>query len=152
MAANTSTQWTVDVFDAMMDLFFPSVLYCSVQIQHAEQWHFSCMLGFCSIVTVHQTLFCMWDSSVVRCVGLVTERSQVQIPAWVAGEFSSPGCMVYTELAPRWQQFHVAPAMPALKYTTLVDIQKTCYKKLVTHVEPHASTVSQLKRAENSTV
>ena len=24
------------------------------------------------------------------------------------------GCMVYTELAPGWQQFHVAPAMPAL--------------------------------------
>ena len=34
------------------------------------------------------------------------------------------GCMVYTELAPRWLQFHVAPAMPALKYTTLVEIQK----------------------------
>ena len=31
------------------------------------------------------------------------------------------GCMVYTELAPRRQQFHVAPAMPALKYTTSVD-------------------------------
>ena len=40
--------------------------------------------------------------------------------------------MVYTELVPRQQQFHVAPAMPALKYTTLVDIQKTHYKKLVT--------------------
>ena len=26
--------------------------------------------------------------------------------------------------------------MPALKYTTSVDIQKTRYKKLVTHVEP----------------
>ena len=24
------------------------------------------------------------------------------------------GCMVYTELAPRRQQFHVAPAMPVL--------------------------------------
>ena len=46
------------------------------------------------------------------------------------------GCMVYTELAPRWLQFHVAPAMPALKYTTSMDIQKTRYKKLVTHVEP----------------
>ena len=34
------------------------------------------------------------------------------------------GCMVYTELAPRWLQFHVAPAMPALKYTTSVDIKK----------------------------
>ena len=58
--------------------------------------------------------------------------------------------MVYTELAPRRQQFHVALAMPALKYTTSVGIQKTRYKKLVTHVESHASTVSLLKRAENS--
>jgi len=24
------------------------------------------------------------------------------------------GCMAYTELALKWQQFHVAPAMPAL--------------------------------------
>ena len=63
------------------------------------------------------------------------------------------GCMVYTELAPRWLQFHVAPAMPALKYTTSVDIQKeTRYKKLVTHVEPQASAVSLLKRAENSAI
>ena len=38
------------------------------------------------------------------------------------------------------------------KYTTSVDIQKTCYKKQVTHVEPHASAVSLLKRAENSTI
>ena len=45
--------------------------------------------------------------------------------------------MVYTELAPRRLQFHVAPAMSALKYTTSVDIQKTRYKKLVTHVESH---------------
>ena len=64
------------------------------------------------------------------------------------------GCMVYTELAPRWLQFHVAPAMPALKYTTSVDIQqqKNRYKKLVTHVEPQASAVSLLKRAENSAI
>ena len=39
------------------------------------------------------------------------------------------GCMVYTELAPRRQQFHVAPAMPALKYTTWVDIQQQQQKK-----------------------
>ena len=62
------------------------------------------------------------------------------------------GCMVYTELAPRRQQFHVAPAMPAPEYITSVDIQKTRYKKLVTHVESHASVVSLLKRAENSSV
>ena len=32
--------------------------------------------------------------------------------------------MVYTELAPRRQQFHVAPAMPAPKYTTSMDTQQ----------------------------
>ena len=42
-----------------------------------------------------------------------------------------------------------------LKYTTSVDIKKQNknkkrYKKLVTHVEPQASAVSLLKRAENS--
>ena len=37
--------------------------------------------------------------------------------------------MVYTELAPKRQQFHVAPAMPALKYTTSVDIKKKKKKK-----------------------
>ena len=60
--------------------------------------------------------------------------------------------MVYTEPAPRQQQLHVAPAMSALKYTTSVDIQKTRYEKLVTHVEPYASAVSLLKRAENSAI
>ena len=60
--------------------------------------------------------------------------------------------MVYTELSPRRQQFHVAPAMPALKYTTSVDIQKTRCKKPVTQVESHASAVCLLKRAENSAI
>ena len=66
------------------------------------------------------------------------------------------------QLAPRRQQFHVAPAMSALKYTTSVDIQNNNnnnnnnnnmrYEKLVTHVESHASVVNLLKRAENSTI
>ena len=34
------------------------------------------------------------------------------------------------------------------KYTTLVDIEKTCYKKLVTHVESHVSTVNLLESGE----
>ena len=60
--------------------------------------------------------------------------------------------MVYTDLSPRRLQFHVAPDMPALKYTTSVDIQKTRYKKLVTRVESHASAMSLLKRAESSAI
>ena len=60
--------------------------------------------------------------------------------------------VVYTDLAPRRQQFHVAPAMPAhFEYTASMDIQK-CYKKLVTRVELHASALSLLKRAENSAI
>ena len=55
------------------------------------------------------------------------------------------GCMGYTELAPRRQQFHVASAMAAgFKYTTSLDIQKRA-KKLVTHVESHANAVSLLE-------
>ena len=49
----------------------------------------------------------------------------VIITPYVCGFASSDrvhGCMVYTELAPRRQQFHVAPAMP-VQYTTSVDIQ-----------------------------
>ena len=40
------------------------------------------------------------------------------------------------------------------KYTTSVDIQNKKKRaiKLVTHVEPHASAVSLLKRVENSAV
>ena len=38
------------------------------------------------------------------------------------------------------------------KYTTSVDIQKTRYKKLVTHVESHASAESLLEKVENSTI
>ena len=34
------------------------------------------------------------------------------------------------------------------KYTASVDIQKTRYKKLVTHVESHASAVSLLESGE----
>ena len=34
------------------------------------------------------------------------------------------------------------------KYTTSVDIQKACYKKLVIHVESHASAVSLLESGE----
>ena len=42
-----------------------------------------------------------------------------------------------------------------IEYATSVDKKKkkkTRYKKLVTHVEPHASAVSLLKRAENSDI
>ena len=61
--------------------------------------------------------------------------------------------MVYTGLAPRWLQFHVAPAMPALEVHHFSGyVFKKHYKKLVTHVESHVSAMSLLKRAENSAI
>ena len=70
------------------------------------------------------------------------------------------GYMVYTGLAPRRLQFHVAPAMPALSVHHLGGYSKKKRKKrrkkgaikVVTHVEPHASAMSLLKRAENSAI
>ena len=60
------------------------------------------------------------------------------------------GCMVYTELAPRRLQFHVAPAIPALyvHHFSGYLFKKTRYKKLVTHVESHASAVSLVESGE----
>ena len=61
--------------------------------------------------------------------------------------------MVYTGLAPRRLQFHVVPAMPAVHHFGGYSKQKQKTRlKLVTHVEPHASAVSLLKRAENSAI
>ena len=55
--------------------------------------------------------------------------------------------MVYTELV-----LLVAPAMPVLNYATLYLKKKMHYKKLVTHIESHASAVRLLKRVENSAI
>ena len=49
---------------------------------------------------------------------------------------------------PRRQQFHVAPAMPALQVHHFGGYSKTHYKKLVTHVESHASAVTLLESGE----
>ena len=50
--------------------------------------------------------------------------------------------------APRWQQFLVAPAMPALRVHHFGGYSKTRYEKLFTHVESHASAVSLLNSGE----
>ena len=46
------------------------------------------------------------------------------------GMYEVSWCMVVwcRQNAPRRQQFHVAPAMSMLKYTTLVDIKKRAIK------------------------
>ena len=66
-------------------------------------------------------------------------------------------CMIVwcTQNEPKWQQLHVAPAMPAPLSTPLQWIlkkQKICYEKLVTHAESHASTVSLLESEEYSAI
>ena len=53
------------------------------------------------------------------------------------------GCMVYTERADT-----AAVSRSTSRVSVLVDIQKTGYKKLVTHVESHASAGSLLKSEE----
>ena len=58
------------------------------------------------------------------------------------------GCMVYTELAPRWQQFQMATAMSVLQVHHFGEYLKTRYNKLVTHVESHASAVSLVESGE----
>ena len=50
-----------------------------------------------------------------------------------------------TQNAPRRQQFHVAPAMPALYVHLFSGYSKTRYKKLVTHAESHANAVSLIQ-------
>ena len=55
--------------------------------------------------------------------------------------------MVYTELALRWQQFHVASAMPALRW---IFKKRAIKSQSLRHVGSHASAVSLLKRAENT--
>jgi len=58
------------------------------------------------------------------------------------------GCIVNIELVPRWQQFHVAPAIPALQVHHSSGYSKVLFKKLVTHVESHARAVSLLESGE----
>ena len=63
--------------------------------------------------------------------------------------------MVYTQRAPRRQQFHVAPAMqqPESAVTTSVDIQNTLCKVIVTHSESHTTTAQWvISEAENSAI
>ena len=59
-------------------------------------------------------------------------------------------CMVVwcTQNSTRRQQFHVAPAMSALYVHHFDGYSKTRYKKLVTHVESHASTMNLLESGE----
>ena len=61
------------------------------------------------------------QKAIILCLPLKCKITKT----WLCMKWHGAWFMVYTDLAPRWQQFHVAPAMSALKYTTLVDIQKS---------------------------
>ena len=52
------------------------------------------------------------------------------------------GCMVYTEIVLRGQQFHAAPAMPA-QWILKKKGKKIHYKKLVTHVDRRIALYEQ---------
>ena len=67
--------------------------------------------------------------------------------AWLYGVHRTCAEMAAVSYSFMWHQ-----PCQRCKYTTSVDIQKTRYKKLVTHVEPQVSAVSLLKRAENSAI
>ena len=58
------------------------------------------------------------------------------------------GCMVYTERAEMAAVSCGTSHASAVGTPLLVDIQKTRYKKLFTHVESHASAVSLLESGE----
>ena len=64
-------------------------------------------------------------------------------------------CMVYTELAPRRQQFHVAPAMQQQNSTviTSLEIQRAMCKATVTHSESRKTGEQQIcSETDNSAV
>ena len=90
------------------------------------------------------------------CRWQVTAKYAWALRMWLCMKWHGVQFMVYTELAPRRQQFHVAPAMPALfpvhHFDAYLKKKKMRYKKLFTHVESHASAVSLLERAENSAI
>ena len=73
----------------------------------------------------------------------VTAKHTYTLRMWLCMKWH--GCMVYTEFVLRQQQFHVGPAMPALQAHHFDGYSEMHYKKLVTHVESHASAVSLLE-------
>ena len=80
----------------------------------------------------------------------VTGYSSTRMHLTYVGLHEVTWCRVVwcTQNAPRWQQFLVAPAMPALYVHHFGGYSKTRYKKLFTHVESHASAVSLLGSGE----
>ena len=58
------------------------------------------------------------------------------------------GCVVYTEHTEMAAVSRGTSHASAVKYPTSVDISKKCHKKLVTHVESHASAVGLLESGE----
>ena len=87
-----------------------------------------------------------------NCRWQVTDKYACIIHMWLFMKWH--GVWLYGVHRTHWDgsSFMCHQPCQRCKYTTSVDIQKTLYKKLVTHVEPHASAVSLLKRAENSAI
>ena len=99
---------------------------------------------------------------VLSCSTVSSSSSQLNMQAPYVRDFAWSDmvhgcfCMVYTELAPRRQQFQAAPAMlqpdSACKYTTSV-VFKMRHRKSLTHSESHATRAQWVcSRAENSAI
>ena len=98
-----------------------------------HDWHFLCWLLFrypfhprvTAVAHERSQSFCQ------KCSGRLQLNTHTPYVCGFAWSDMVHGCMVYTELALRWQQFHVAPAIyECCMYTTvtLVDIQKCAVK------------------------
>ena len=65
-----------------------------------------------------------------KCRWQVTAKHAYTLCMWLRMKWHGAWLYVVQELVPRRQQFHVAPAMPALKYIiTSMDIKKMCCNK-----------------------
>ena len=88
-----------------------------------------------------------------KCRWQVTAKHAYTLRMWL---YIVTWCMViWCTLNMRWDGSCLMCHQPCerCKYTTSVDIKKKMrYKKPVTHVEPHASAASLLKKAENSAI
>ena len=96
-----------------------------------------------------------------KCWWQVTAKHTYTLPMWLWMRWHCKlvyGSMVYTELAPRRQQFHVAPAMQQSRSATSTPLpwkyKLTRYKKdTVTLSESHETCAQWVcSRAENSAI
>ena len=93
-----------------------------------------------------------------KCRWQVTAKHTCILPMWLWMKWHCElvyGWMVYTELVPKRQQFHIAQAMQQLNIAVSTPsrwiLKIRAIKRIVTHSESHATwALSVCSRAENS--